>query len=135
KHADPGDVDTIWIKPVEKSGRVKLLLRFIRPSRCSVLLDFDILEQGGLVDCIVTTQCLYLQCGQRGDRFETTVNEDRIIVEVPSKGFREVWDGLLHGTLEKDFQKRGFKKKEAQSKAQDVVTKWRIIASTRVRRT
>lgn len=133
QHTEPGDVETIWVKPSEKEGKINLILCFLRPSRCNVRLEFDILIHGGLVDSIVNSQSLYLQCGREGDRFISTMEKDRIMVEVPSKSFREEWDAILYRRLEKDFRARGLSKQQAKSRAYEVMRKWRALAGTRMR--
>ena len=133
EYTEPGDAESIWFKPSEKDDILDLLLRFTKPSRCSVLLEFDILKYGGLIDSIVISQCLYLQCGKEGDTFASTFNRERIIVEIPSKSFRTDWDKALARVLEKDFRNRKFSKRDAKKNAEEVIRKWRVIANIRMR--
>ena len=56
----------MWGRPDRffHTGTVRLLLTFDRPSRCQVLLQFDIKKYGGLVDNIILRQGLYIQPGR-----------------------------------------------------------------------
>ncbi len=132
KGMDPGDVESIWAMVSQrKPDHVRLVLSFARPVRCIVLLEFDIVHQGGLVDQIVQSECLFLQSGQEGSRLSSTLPEHRILVEVPSKVFRPEWDRILHEALVKDLRKRGFGKQEAARKAGEAVQVWRQLGRSR----
>src|SRR6266516_340976 len=51
-HLAPGDVEIQWGR-IRGHDKVSLLLSFIRPLELNVILDFDIIQQGGLVDLII----------------------------------------------------------------------------------
>jgi len=60
---------------------------FQRPSELIVVIDFDIVKQGILVDQILTSKGLYIQAGRDGDRFKTKPDAKKIIIEIPDTGF------------------------------------------------
>jgi len=135
KGMGPGDVESRWaLASQRKPERIRLVLSFIRPVRCIVLLDFHISRQGGLVDQIVQSECLFLQSGREGDRVLSTLSEHRILVEVPSKVFRPEWDRMLCEALVRDFRKKGFGKQEAARKARETVELWRQLGRTRAQK-
>lgn len=135
KHLGSGDADTIWLKrSKQKDEKIGLAIIITKPSRCVILLEFDILNQGSLVDLIVHSRGLYLQCGRKGDRLFSTIAEDRILVEVPSINFQQEWNKLLHDTLTRDFRKQGYKKHEAKKLSEEVVQAWRDFGGFRMKR-
>jgi hypothetical protein len=130
----PGDVQVIWGRVSAKQKDITLWLLFKRPSECIVRLDFDIVKRGGIVDHIIGSEALYLQCGKQGDRLAGTFERNKIIIEVPSKSFRVEWDKILHEALEKDAQKKvGASKSQSREYSQKVVQEWRKLTGTRMK--
>jgi hypothetical protein len=134
KHLGPGDAESVWLKPSSRDDtRIGLFLSLTKPSRCIVLLEFDIASMGSLVDLIVHGRGLYLQSGRTGDRLKTTMDKERILVEVPSKGFQEEWNKIYHRTIEKVFRRRGVNKQEAKRMAEELITSLRKVGSFRLK--
>src|SRR6266511_2683149 len=69
QYAGPGDADSQWATLEDSSGRVGLVLTFKKPMEMTVVLAFDPMNQGGLVDQIIQSKGLYIQAGRKGDRF------------------------------------------------------------------
>ena len=134
KYLGPGDAESIWIKPSGRdASQIGLVLSFLKPSRCIVLLEFDIASMGNLVDLIVRNRGLYLQPGRAGDRLKASMDKERILVEVPSKGFLEEWDTIYHKAIEAELRKRGFKKHEAKRMSKETIASLREIGAFRMR--
>lgn len=102
-----GDVKSGWGRPDTffDTGVVSLMLTFEKPSRCLVLLRFDIGKYGVLVDQIIRSQGLYIQPGRPGDRLRTTFDSPRVLAEVPSREFQPEWDRMLRKAMRKRFQR------------------------------
>ena len=129
-----GDVESGWIQPDKRNSKITLFINFLKPGKCIVLLEFDLLNNmGGVVDLIINAQGLYLQCGQLGDRLSSTMNKPRILVEVPSKSVLKDWEELYHGTTEKFFRKNGHKKAKAQKLAVELISQMRKLNKMRIR--
>lgn len=134
KYLGPGDAETFWGKLSEKDeGKIDLILVITKPSRCVVLLEFDIVSQGILVDLIVRNRGLILQCGREGDRLISTTEKDRILVEVPSKDVQEEWNTIFHSVLEKNFRKEGFRRHEAKKMSEEAILKLRKVHALRMK--
>jgi len=133
-HLRPGDAESGWVKASSKDNdRIGLLLNLKKPSSCVVLLNFNIVSNGGLVDLIVHGQGLYLQAGRMGDRLKSTMDKERILVEVPSKDFQEEWNKMYHNAIERDFRKRGAKKHEAKKMSEKFIASMREFGSFRMK--
>ena len=75
----PGDVSCQWGDIDYDDGKINLVLTFTRPAEVVVVLEFDVVRQGGLVDQILSAKSVYLQPGRPGDRLATTLDNPRII--------------------------------------------------------
>src|SRR5437870_539522 len=88
----PGDVKILWGKVEGHEGTVALFLTFIRPIELLMVLEFDIVKQGSLVDQALTGQGIYLtQARQQDDRFMKDPDRPKLIVDVPDTGFGKTW--------------------------------------------
>ena len=131
EYLQPGDVTTQWGNMANTSDSIALLLRFIRPAETFIVLNFDIVKQGVIVDQILSSNGLYLQAGHEGDRFGNTPGAKRILIEVPETGFSKDWDGLYTKCLIKDFRRMGLRKHQAIEAAKEAIGKMRKIGRTR----
>ncbi len=99
-----------------------------------VVLEFDVTEQGILVDTILTAKALYLQPGRKGDRFSMTIDSPRILVEVPERGFKAEWDKLWPKALAKKLKKMGLKRLDAKKGASTAISLMREMEGLRMRK-
>lgn len=132
KHSGLGDVETYWIKFPSRKDSIGLVLSITQPSRCIIMLEFNLERQGGLVDQIVQSQGLYLQCGRKGDRLITTRGEERILAEVPSKEFRNEWEKIFQQSLENRYRGEGLNRREARRASETLIQKWRGLLAFRM---
>jgi len=130
----PGDVKSAWGRLSKSKNFISLVLFFERPSQTTVILEFNIVEQGILVESILTAQSLYLQPGLPGDRLKNTVNNSKIIVEIPDMGFREVWNNLFQSEVEAYFRKKGLNRKASCEAAKNAISELRKLANFRMRK-
>ena len=131
-----GDVKSNWGRPNTffDTGVVSLTLTFEKPSRCLILLSFDIGKYGGVVDQIIHSQGLYIQPGTPGDRLRTTFDVPRVLAEVPAREFQPEWDRMLRKATRKRFQKEhGMSRAEAKLATETFVAEWRDLWSKRIR--
>ncbi len=132
QEVNPGDVQTQWAQLRGKAGTVCLLVEFERPLELSVLLEFTIEAQGGLVDLILRSRGFYLQGGRKGDRLITTRRAPRILVEVPKSDFGPIWEQLLMKSVTATFRQRGLKRAAARQAARGFITEWRRVGNLRM---
>jgi len=128
----PGDVKIMWGKSSKTSKTIKLILSFERPSKCKAVLDFDILRQGGIVDQIMRCEAFILQCGKKGERFISTIDREKIVVEVPSRDALVLWNEELYKALEADGRRMGMDKKQAKEYSSGVIKRWRELGDHRM---
>lgn len=128
----PGDVAVQWGHLENTPECAALFLRFIRPLEALLVLNFDIVKQGGIVDQILLSRALYLQPGRTGDRFRTTIDAKRILIEVPDTGFGKAWGELLLKHLVKDYRQKGLPKRQAKEAAMEFVEEWRKFGRSRL---
>ena len=132
EHLPPGDVKVQWGDLKTTPDGIALILRFTRPLEVLLLLKFDIVRQGIVVDQILLSKALYLQPGREGDRLGNTLDAKRILIEVPETGFSKTWDEILFKHLVKDFRRRGLPKHQAKEAARGAIEEWRKIGRSRL---
>ena len=131
-----GDLTASWGRPDTffDTGTVILILTFEKPSRCLILLQFDIEQYGGIVDNIIHSQGLYIQPGRPGDRVRTTRDNPRVLAEVHSREFYPEWNNMLGKAMRKVFQKKhGMSRPKAKLAAEKFIDQWRDLLSKRVK--
>jgi len=133
RYVAPGDVKTQWGKRYKTGKTLMLILSFEKPSKCKAVLEFDILKQGGLVDQIMRSEAFILQYAEQGERFITTLDREKIIVEVPSKSAWSLWNEELFKALESDAKSKGMSKKQAKEYASGVIKEWRKFGDQRMK--
>jgi len=134
KHLGSGDVMSGWSIPSYfDESRIWLILTITKPSRCVVILEFDVAGQGGVVDQIIQMQGVYIQPGREGDRLASTWEHERLTVEVPSRDFRKEWDRIFRKALKKKFRMEGLGRIRAKQAVEDFLKEWRGLLSNRLR--
>jgi len=134
EHFGPGDATSAWALPSRfDKSRIRLVLSVTKPGRCVIILEFDVALQGGVVDQIVHAQGVYLQPGRPGDRLVSTIEKNRILVEVPSTEFRNDWDRIFQTALNKEFRRRGLPRSKAKQASQDFMNEWRRFGAIRMK--
>jgi hypothetical protein len=128
----PGDVQVLWGQRDGQKGTVALFLEFERPVVLSIVLEFNIDTQGGLVDLIVRSRSVYLQSGREGDRFITTTDAPRIIIDIPDTEFEPQWEKLALSALTDSFRRRGMRRARAREAAGQFLKEWRTFANSRM---
>jgi hypothetical protein len=132
----PGDVEVQWGKLDGHERTVALFLKFIRPIELFLILEFDIVRQGILVDQALTGQGVYIaRADGPGDRLKFDVGRPKVLVEVADTGFRQIWDGLLNKHLVRHFREEGLSRHESRSAARSLIKELRKIGSLRMRDT
>jgi hypothetical protein len=128
-----GDHTAQWAHLDGHEGKISLVLKFVRPSELTIILEFDIVRQGGLVDQIIRARALYLQAGQPGDRLSTTLDQHRVIVEIGDLEFRN-WNELLLKHLIADFRASGLSRQRSKQAAKELIEEWRRVTESRLGR-
>jgi len=134
EHLGPGDAATAWSKPSRwNDDRIRLIVQVMKPTKCTIILEFDLARWAGTVDQVVTAQGVYIQPGRNGDRLVTTPDKPRILVEVPSREFQKEWERIFHKAAVKEFRRRGMNRASAKQAAERFVTQWRTSLAVRLR--
>jgi hypothetical protein len=132
EHLPPGDVLSQWAQVENRTGTISLILQFQRPSKVTIIVEFDIVQQGVLVDQILRARTVFLQAGRPGDRFITNPDAQKISAGIAEGGFSGLWDSMWHKHLTTDMRASGLKRSEAKRAARQVIDELRSF-SGRVR--
>ena len=134
EHFGPGDATTIWSpRRWPRDRTLRLIIAFQRPQRCVIVLHFDTVAQGGIVDTIVQNELVYLLPGRPGDRLSSSMQTGRVLIEVPSAHFAVRWNLLMREQLAKSLKKQRIPRREIRSGVDAVIQDWRNLWSKRMR--
>src|SRR5438552_2525689 len=93
KHLAPGDAETRWmLRSRWSQDTIGLVFKITRPVLCTFIVEFDLNKYAGFVDQLMMAEVIYIQPGRMGDRVATTIDNERILVEVPCREIRNEWD-------------------------------------------
>ena len=110
-----------------------LLLTFTKPSRCLLIVEFDIRRQGVLVDQVLWSHGVYLQAGRPGDRLARTVKNPKILVEVPpNEVFRGEFERVYMKAIYRNFRGEGMSRAHAKHAAKAYLKEWRDVFQRRI---
>ena len=133
-HLGPGDATSVWMRPSRwTEDRVGLVITTIKPTRCTIVIEFDLDTWGGTVDKIVEKQAVYIQPGRPGDRLVTTMDHGRLLVEIPTREFRQNWDHMFRKATIAKLRRRGLNRTQAKQAAAQFMETWRQALSHRMR--
>jgi len=120
-----GDVAIQWgRRDGAPKGTVTLYIQFIAPVKQLLILDFEIVRQGQVVDGILRTRELYLQGVRSGDT-DTQVQSSKVRVVVPDTRFDAIWEELLIDELAQRSKALGATDQHARFLAQESIRRWR----------
>lgn len=123
---DSGDCFSQW--GVNDDGKtVSLIITFNNPIEEKILLMFDIVKFGIVVDQILFYECMYLMTGNKKSKLSTSLNKDKILLEIPKNSFEEEWNKVYKNTFAKHLQKTH---KLSKKDAYEVFDKLRNEANT-----
>ncbi len=123
-----GECLTAWDFSRTKRGIARLVIRFDSPSKCVMVIDFGLLDRGGVVDQIIRTNGFYLVCGKPGDRFMGKHEEGRVLVEVTADPGFDQWTTILTDALARNARREsGVPRKQAKGYARAVIKDWREL--------
>lgn len=83
-----------------------LVLDFSDPVQERVVLLFDVIKFGVLVDQILYTQCLFLMVGSESSRLSLCLDEGRLQLEVPGEYYVEEWTKTYRKLYSKHLRKK-----------------------------
>lgn len=133
KNWKDGRATTRWGR--EEDNRL-LFLKFNldEPTKVEFFISIDIVKYASLVDSIIKSQLVYIQCGKEGDRCINTFGEAQVILaEVPSSHFKSEWEKIYFKVMTKEYQKKGYGKKQARIIAEKVRSEWNKVVYKRLK--
>ena len=134
-HLGKGDVKSYWPLPHSwlRKRSTCLVLEFVRPSQCVVILEFDLEQQGVLVDQILYAEGLWIQPGRAGDRVGTLLDKPKLLVEVPlSREFHRAWEPVFEKAMIRRFRREGLSRPRAKRCGRKLITEWREMFHERM---
>jgi hypothetical protein len=128
----PGDVIAQWGEVEGSVNSVILLLRFIRPSEVTFVIEFDVIRQGILVDQALLARGLYIQAGRDGDRLKYDVNRPKVFLEVVDTGYLGIWEHTFVKIVAAHFRTKGLSRSQSRRAAVHSIAQMRQVSSFRM---
>lgn len=128
----PGDVEIKWGRVSRSKRKFALILQQERPSSVLIIIEFDIADQGAVIESILNARALCIVPGREGDRSTVALNKTRMLIEVPDTNVRNEWHRIWRKELIKIFRKRGLSRGEASKAAQAMISEVGKLGKLRV---
>ena len=128
----PGDVKVQWGQVQGHDDTVALFLSVIRPVEVFMVLQFNIVKQGVLVDQMLVGKGVYIQAGREGDRFAKDPNRPKVLLEVGDLGFGQLWNKIFRKHLEKYFREHGLSRSQSRRASESAIEQMRELGSFRM---
>lgn len=132
----PGDATSFWSFKKRRLGidSPLLLLRITKPSECVIVIEFEMAKgQGVLVDQILWAQGVYLQPGQPGDCLTTTIDNPRILIEIPMNDvFKKRFQSVYEKAIFRSFRKIGMSRTDSKQLVQSSLKNLRGLLHQRI---
>jgi hypothetical protein len=122
-----GDATITWVQDLHNRKDFILRIKFTKPMQISFGIRLNISEDYTLIDGIIQSKGVFIQTGKKGDKVSKSLNENKILIEVPDTGIKSIWFQMLNKTLISNYKKMGFPRKEAKDIAQDHIIKMREL--------
>lgn len=131
-----GDVRCQWGRLITHDNTVALVLSFLRPAELVAIVEFDLQRNHGvLVEQVLATKALYIQCGRDGDRLNQAIDKPKVILEVPDTGFQgKFWDKIYSRVTAAKMRERGLNRADAKRAAQESIKELRKLGTVRMGR-
>jgi hypothetical protein len=125
RHLPPGDVRVIW---GELGKLIVLRLKFIRPLEVTIVVPFDVGKQRFLADSAMRAMAVYLQAGKPGDRLRDDPERPKVLVELPTTEFEEIWERLfVAGVTRSVVAKTSLSHRDAREVAIETIRRMREV--------
>ena len=87
-----------------------------------------------MVAISLNSKAIYIQPGRSGDRISTTIDNKRLLIEVPDTGFKEELERLSLKHIALDMRKKGLKRQQTKPAAKILLSELREFGKFRMKR-
>lgn len=127
-----GNCITSWGITPDKKFAV-LYLDFQDPVKQKVILFFDIVRFGIVVEQIMYSQCMFLTIGDEASKLSLCMGQKRILIDIYCDEFKDAWSDIFRTEYAKHLrEKYNFSKKEALECFDKILKEWDILKKMRM---
>jgi hypothetical protein len=128
----PGDTKLLWGTPLSifSIKNITLSAQVFQPMEFEFAINFDLKKHLILVDGIIQSRALFVQCGVPGDKV-SDIKKDKLLIEVPEMNFDEKWNDILMKILKAKYKKKKNSNKDAISLAKAQIKSMRELWNVR----
>jgi|GEM_PF-2576761 hypothetical protein len=133
EHMKSATIQTTWGKTLD-SEDIVLRMHWLEPTEAQFDILLNIERHMTTIDLIIKSQLVYLQPGKYGDIVMTTLENPRVIVEVPSRTFAAQWEKIKKEKLQKKFKSKGLNRSEVRKAINDYNKEMDSLLNFRLKR-
>ena len=112
---------------------VILCLDFQDPIKQKVILFFDIIKFGIVVEQVMHSQCLFLTIGDETSRLSLCMEQERLLVDVYCDDFKPIWNETFKKKYSQHLRKKyNVSKKQSIEMFEKILSEWDIIKKLRI---
>ena len=127
-----GNCITTWGLTTNKEYAV-LYLDFQDPIKQRVILFFDIIKFGIVVEQIMHSQCMFLTIGDENSKLSLCMNQKKLLVDVFCDDFKDVWSIVFKDKYAKYLRKKyKLSKKQSLEYFDKILEEWDILKKFRL---
>lgn len=93
-----GHCDSKW-GLTDDHKNILLVLEFKDPISSKILISFDFIKYGMVVDQIIYAQCTYLMTGEAGTKLSDNLGRPMVLLEIPVEEFAEEWNRIYRKAI------------------------------------
>lgn len=120
KGSSQGDVEISWASPftIFNPKGFTLTVRFMKPQEMIFGIYFDVAKHHSIIDGIILSQALKVQCGKPGQKILETMGNG-ILIEIPRTNFSKHWDNHILKLVKKSLKNSGVSKNNLNNAAKE----------------
>lgn len=132
KGIDNGNCSSQWGMTL-KRDKPFLHLSFTLPQKLNLMIYFDVVKYGLLVDQILYSQCMYLAVGEPDCSLSENIDCEKILLELPETVFASEWEILYPKMFCKHLRKKyGTSKKDALAHLEKMRNQFEYVKKMRL---
>ena len=127
-----GNCTTGWGITSDKKFAL-LYINFQNPIKRKLILFFDIIKFGIVVEQIMHSHCMFLTIGDETSKISLCMEQKRILMDVYCDDFKDAWTNLFREQFSKYLRKKyKFSKKKSLECFDKILEEWDIIKKLRI---
>ena len=110
-----------------------LYLDFQDPIKQKVVLFFDIIRFGIVVEQIMYSQCMFLALGDENSKLSLCMDQKKILIDIYCDDFKNIWVNVFREKYSKHLRKKyKFSKRQSLEYFDRILKEWNVLKKIRL---